>query len=221
MLILFRWEEDAETRCETLITEALMVAPESPECLQTLASVRISQLRQDDAKAALLRSVELWNELPPEHPKVPDFPTRISLARLLMEAQMETEALAVLDRMILEDDHSIETLYLGGWCQYLLGRRAQETPSKDPSKEEQIQATLLSSRGWLRQSMKLYDLVEYEDEKLKEHAMELIQELEQELKDVVDDSDEGEGEGDVGNDDEWDDESEAADSDDDHKMGDS
>ena len=134
---------------------------------------------------------------------------------------METEALAVLERMTLEDDHSVETWYLGGWCQYLLGRKAQEVPSRDSSQDEQIQSTLLSSRGWLRQSMKLYEIVEYEDEKLKEHAIELIQELEQELKDVIDDSDEGEGDGDAGNEDEWEDEIEAVDSDDDHEMEDS
>lgn len=221
MLTSFRWEEDAESRCEALVTEALMVAPESPECLQTLASVRISQLRQDDAKAALSRSMELWKDLPPDHPKVPDFPSRVSLSRLLMEVHMENEALAVLERMILEDDHSVETWYLGGWCQYLIGRKAQEAASKDSSQDEQIQSTLLSSRAWLRQSMKLYELIEYEDEKLKEHAVELIQELEQELKGVIEDSDEGEGEGDAGNEDEWEDEIEAVDSDDDHEMEDS
>ncbi|KAL1958616.1 hypothetical protein VTO42DRAFT_4213 [Malbranchea cinnamomea] len=214
------WEEDAESRCEALVTEALMVAPDSPECLQTLASVRISQLRHDDARAALSRSMELWKDLPPEHPKVPAFASRISLARLLMEVQMEAEALGVLERMILEDDHSVETWYLGGWCQYLLGRKAQESPSRDASQEEQIQSTLLASRGWLKQSIKLYDIVDYEDEKLKEHALELIEELEQELKDVIDDTEEGDGEADAGNEDDWED-IEAVDSDDDHEMEDS
>jgi tetratricopeptide (TPR) repeat protein len=202
-----------------LVTEALLVAPESPECLQTLASVRISQLRHEDARAALSRSLELWQDLPPEHERVPDFPSRISLARLLMEVQMEKEAIGVLERMILEDDQSVETWYLGGWCHYLLGKRAQESPTEDPTQEEQIQSTLLSSRGWLRQCLKLYDLVGYEDEKLKEHALELFQELEEELKDVVDDSDEGEdgNHAEGGNDEDW----EGIDSDDDHEMADS
>ncbi|KLJ08215.1 NAD-dependent histone deacetylase SIR2 [Blastomyces silverae] len=216
------WEEDAEARCESLVTEALMVAPDSPESLQTLASVRISQLRHDDARAALSRSLELWKDLPPESPLVPDFPTRISLSRLLMEAQMEIEALEVLERMALEDDHSVEMWYLGGWCLYLLGMGEKLPPNKsDLSEAELRQATLRSSRSWLNQSLKLYGLVEYEDVKLKEHAEELVQDLQNQLGDVSD-SDDGE---DV--DGEWEDGSDGLDDDDDnvqdedHKMTDS
>lgn len=206
-----RWEEDAEARCEALVTEALLVAPDSPECLQTLASVRISQLRHGDAKAALSRSLELWKDLPPESPLVPDFPTRISLSRLLMEAQMEVEALEVLERMVLEDDHSVEMWYLGGWCLYLLGKGEKLPPNKsDLSESELRQATLRSSRSWLKQSLRLYELVEYEDEKLKEHAEELVQDLRNQLGDNDDDSEDGED-----LDEEWEDESDGLDNDDD------
>lgn len=196
-----------------------MVAPESPECLQTMASVRISQLRHDDARAALSRSLELWKDLPPEHEKIPDFASRISLARLLMEVQMEAQALAVLDRMVLEDDQSIETWYLGGWCQYLLGKRMQESHSMDAQQgdDNNVQSALLSSRGWLKRSLKLYVAVEYEDEKLKEHALELVHEIEHDLKDVIEDMDKV----DAGNEDDWEDETEAEDSDEDHEMADS
>ncbi|OJD14797.1 hypothetical protein AJ78_04885 [Emergomyces pasteurianus Ep9510] len=207
------WEEGAEARCEALVTEALLVAPDSPECLQTLASVRISQLRYDDAKAALSRSLELWKDLPPESPLVPDFPTRISLSRLLMEAQMEVEALEVLERMVLEDDHSVEMWYLGGWCLYLLGKGEKLPSNKSGLSESELRrATLRSSRSWLKQSLRLYELVEYEDEKLKEHAEELVQDLQNQLGDEDDDSDDGE---DV--DEEWEDESDQLDNDDDNE----
>ncbi|EEH45655.2 uncharacterized protein PADG_01805 [Paracoccidioides brasiliensis Pb18] len=216
------WEEDAEARCEALVTEALMVSPDSPECLQTLASVRISQLRHDDAKAALSRSLELWKDLPPESPLVPDFPARISLSRLLMEAQMEGEALEVLERMVLEDDHSVETWYLGGWCLYLLGKSEKLPPNSGNLPEVELQqSTLRSSRSWLKQSLKLYELVGYEDVKLKEHAEELVHDLQNQLGDVDVDSDDEE---DV--DGEWEDESNCLDDDDDgnnkdQKMSDS
>ncbi|EEH21018.1 hypothetical protein PABG_03249 [Paracoccidioides brasiliensis Pb03] len=216
------WEEDAEARCEALVTEALMVSPDSPECLQTLASVRISQLRHDDAKAALSRSLELWKDLPPESPLVPDFPARISLSRLLMEAQMEGEALEVLERMVLEDDHSVETWYLGGWCLYLLGKSEKLPPNNGNLPEVELQqSTLRSSRSWLKQSLKLYELVGYEDVKLKEHAEELVHDLQNQLGDVDVDSDDEE---DV--DGEWEDESNCLDDDDDgnnkdQKMSDS
>jgi len=59
------WETDAEQRCEALITEAMLIAPGSPETWQTVANVRISQERVDEAKGALQRSLELWQDLPP------------------------------------------------------------------------------------------------------------------------------------------------------------
>lgn len=93
------WEDDAEQRCEALVTQATMVAPNAAESWQTLANVRISQDRIEDAKAALVRSIEIWNDLAPEDPTVPDFPTRVSLARLLMDAEMEEEAVECVERL--------------------------------------------------------------------------------------------------------------------------
>jgi hypothetical protein len=198
-----------------LVTEALLVAPGSPECLQTLASVRISQLKQDDAKAALRRSLDIWKDLAPEHTSVPDFPTRISLSRLLMEVQMEHEALEVLERLALEDDHSVEALYLGGWCLYLLGEKGESayTENTDQNEQERRHSTLNLSRDWLKGSLKLYELVGYEDERLKEHALELVHSLDKELGEDTDDDSENEKDGD--DEDGWEDEIEADDTDDD------
>jgi hypothetical protein len=217
---MIRWEGEAESRCEALITEALMVAPSSPECLQTFASVRISQLRPDDARAALSRSLELWKDLAPEDYRVPDFPVRISLSRLLMEAQMEIDAIEVLERLILEDDESVEAWYLGGWCLYLLAEKGKErstfTSSEFPA--EKRQASLVASREWLKQSLKLYEKIQYEDERLREHAAELVQDLNKGLGEDVDED--SNAEDDIDNDDEWEDEIEGA-SDEDHEMKDS
>lgn len=213
-----RWEEDAESRCEALITEALMANPNAPEVLQTLASIRISQERMDDARAALSRSLDIWKDLAPEDPTVPEFAIRISLSRLLMEVAMEFEALAVIERLILEDDQSVEAWYLGGWCLQLLAGK-QQAPKEveaEESPESQRHASLVASREWLKQSLKLYDLIQYEDERLKEHAVELVQEMDKELGgDMEDDSN-----GEEGEDDDWEDEIEAE-SDGDHEMADS
>ncbi|UKZ46712.1 hypothetical protein TrVGV298_000919 [Trichoderma virens] len=59
------WETDAEQRCEALVTEAMLIAPNYPETWQTVANVRISQERLDEARTALKRSLELWQDLPP------------------------------------------------------------------------------------------------------------------------------------------------------------
>jgi tRNA (guanine10-N2)-methyltransferase len=140
----------------------------------------------------------LWKDLAPEDPKVPDFALRISLARLLMEVTMEFEALEVLERLILEDDQSVEAYYLGGWCLFLLAEK-QQAP-KDATPEELAEspryASLAASREWLKQALKLYDLLQYEDDRLRDHALELVQEMNKEIGEDDDDSEaEGEGEG--------------------------
>jgi len=61
-------EPNAESSCEAFVTEALLLGPDNSETLQTLASIRISQLRIEDAKAALERSVQLWLHLEPGIP---------------------------------------------------------------------------------------------------------------------------------------------------------
>lgn len=190
------------------------MAPDSSECLQTLASIRISQLRFDDAKAALSRSLDIWKYEPPESTLIPDFPSRVSLSRLLMEVEMENEALQVLERMVFEDDQSIETWYLGGWCLYLISKKDQKQSQGEVDAEikEQLASTLLTSRKWLRQALKLCDAVGYEDEKLKEHAIELVQEIQNELGISGDDE--------AGDDDVWEDDTDS-DSGNDHDMADS
>ena len=217
------WDPAAETTCERLISEALLTAPQtrSAEPLQTLASIRISQSRIPEAKKALRDSMAVWGggggglepseEVEEEDDddddamtSVPDFATRISLARLLMEVGMEEEALGVVERLVREDDRSVEAWYLGGWCLYLLGAKQrpknkttdvgdtmedvngahgpkdqeQEPAEAEESGEKDLSThSLSSSREWLRQSLTLYQKVEYEDERLKGHAMELVQEI--------------------------------------------
>ncbi|KAJ5380266.1 assembly chaperone of rpl4 [Penicillium cataractarum] len=213
------WEEDAEARCEALITEALTVTPDAPEVLQTFASIRISQLKTEEAQEALKRSTSLWKDLAPEDPKVPDFAVRISLARLLMEVTLEFEALEVLERLILEDDQSVEAWYLGGWCLYLLAEKQQAPKdiAEDEAAESPRHASLIASREWLKQSLKLYDLLQYEDEPLQSHALELIQGMVAEIGEDMEDSEaEGEGEGE-----DWDEEIDADSDDEDHEMADS
>lgn len=177
---LHRWEADAEQRCEALITEAMLVDPSNPEVLQTLASVRLSQLKPDDARAALTRSLSMWKDLDPADPSVPDFPTRVSLARLLMEADMEDEAMDVLERLALEDDQSVEACYLGGWCLQLMcdkkkaafGDAVNDTESEQA---KEVLGMLKASRSWLLNTLRLYKVLEYEDERLKQHTEELVE----------------------------------------------
>lgn len=171
------WEEDAEQRCEKLVTEAMLVAPSSPETWQTVANVRISQERTDEAKNALKKSLEIWQDLPPEDPTVPPFPTRIALARLLLETDMMEDALTVLERLVTDDDESIEAWYLGGWGLFIAGEKLREANKDDDGWRD----TWRSARRWLAQALKLYDIQEYEDDRLGEHAIELVQSINEEI----------------------------------------
>lgn len=192
------WEEDAEQKCEALVTEATMVAPSFAEPWQTLASVRISQQRIEDAKAALSRSLELWKDLPPEDSTVPDFPTRVSLARLLMEADMDVEAIEVLERLVGEDDSSVEVWYLGGWGLYILGEKQKNGEVKKEDEDgESWKISWISSRHWLHHSQRLFKQQDYQDERLGAHAKELLKALNAELGDF--------GSAELEDGDEWDD----------------
>ncbi|KAF7550451.1 hypothetical protein G7Z17_g5708 [Cylindrodendrum hubeiense] len=190
------WEADAEQRCEALITEAMLIAPQASETWQTVANVRISQERTDEARAALKRSLELWQDLPPQHPAIPEFATRIGLSRLLMESELEDEALQVLERLITDDDTSVEAWYLGGWCLYIIGEKARPTAGDD------WKSTWKSSRQWLTQCLKLYEFQDYEDERLGEHAKELLGNINKELGEPVDGDEWEEASGDEDDEDE-------------------
>ena len=187
------WEDDAEQKCETLVTEATMVAPGIAEPWQTLANVRISQTRMEDAREALKRSMDLWKDLPPEDLAVPDFPTRVSLARLLMEAGMEDEALKVLERLVGEDDRSVEVWYLGGWGLYISGEKQRdEAQGKGNANDESWRVSWISSQQWLNHCLRLYNQQDYEDERLGAHARELIAALNAEIGgDVADELQDG------------------------------
>ena len=225
------WETDAEAKCESLITEALLVAPHLPEPLQTLASIRVSQTRIPEAKKALADSIALWKRLPPEDTGVPDFPTRISLARLLMEVEMEEEALEVVERLVTEDDQSVEAWYLGGWCLYLLSEKRKDTQDSDAimhdgkQSEDYLRSTaLVSSREWLRQSLALYEMLEYEDERLRDHAKELVGGLDAQLREYdSEDQDDGvvDGEGESQDEEEEEEEEDEEHEEEDHEMDES
>ncbi|OAP60955.1 hypothetical protein AYL99_05957 [Fonsecaea erecta] len=222
------WENDAEGRCESLVTEAVAVCPEylSAGVLQTLASVRISQERIEDARTALTRSLDIWKDTSSasqaesskdngsadegsagDDGRKPDFATRVSLSRLLMEVQLEPLAMSVLEGLIREDDQSVECWYLGGWCQVLISQKA------DTNAETRAKC-LDTARQWLETCLRLYRVLGYEDEPLREHAVELVQGLKKELVGGADgamDEDEGDG---------WEDVDDQEDEDEDDEDGD-
>ncbi|KAI5808701.1 hypothetical protein DFH27DRAFT_540694 [Peziza echinospora] len=230
-------EPNAEEMCEKLVTEALFAVPDSAEALQTLASVRISQSRPEDAQAALTRSYGLWKDLAPDSPQIPPYATRMAISRLLMETEMYEMAFDVLERLQEEDDQVVDLWYLGGWCLYLLGERRREeelkaggdstgkgkekavAPSKslkmtdgeddiesdddddedeDDEEEDDWKTLWDASREWLNNCARLYQALDWEDDRLRGHAIELLGNINsvlgEEMEDEEGDADEDGGE---------------------------
>lgn len=198
------WEDDVEQRCETLVTEAVALCPDRPGVLQTLANVRISQERDEEARNILRTSMESWNGPlgkktvdgetvdAEDEGTLPDFATRISLVRLLMDVGMEQEAVQVCERLVSEDDESVEAWYLNGWGWVLLAEKTQD--------DDECLKLKKSARESLATALRLYQQLDYEDDRLRDHALELVHGLGKEVGDDDDWEDEDEEE-EVGDDD--------------------
>lgn len=62
-LTYFRsFEPEAESQCENYLNIALQLDSASPEALQALASVRISQNRHEEAQELVQKAWQLWRE---------------------------------------------------------------------------------------------------------------------------------------------------------------
>ncbi|CAK7263879.1 hypothetical protein SEPCBS57363_000783 [Sporothrix epigloea] len=216
------FEEDCEQQCEALTTEATIIDPLSTEAWQTLASVRISQSRDEEARAALQRSIALWEDLHPLHPMVPAFSVRVSLARMLMTVGWLAKAIEVTTNLLREDEQSVEVWYLAGYANHLLGLQLKEAEATDPKQKKDLwKGPWIEARRCLGRCLRRFVQQQYEDERLGEHATELFQELEaavgpapQKEKDEEDYEEEDEDE-------EWEDDDEAdGEEDDDDEVGD-
>lgn len=124
-------EPNAEENCEKYIIEAEKYCNTNFEVYQTMASVRMSQNRPEEAKELVLKSINLWKDLDVEDENYPEYPIRVNLAKLMLELHMNTEALSLLQSLLQEDDEIVEVSYLCGWCYYLLGEETDENGNVD------------------------------------------------------------------------------------------
>ncbi|GAA6014812.1 hypothetical protein JCM11491_002125 [Sporobolomyces phaffii] len=132
------FEEDAEQRCETYLKQASELDPTDPEVYQTLASVRLSQQRESDAKEAAEKGYSLWKDIENNSPMYPPPSARLSCAKLFLELSQHVPALEILQTLEGEDDEDSETWYLSGWAWWLLGesRAGLASTEQQESKEE-------------------------------------------------------------------------------------
>jgi hypothetical protein len=142
---LSSFDPAAESNCEELLESALQVDPENTEALQTLASVRMSQQRPDEAKDLLQKAWLSWEDLdagmsnfsPQPGPRpsearsvddvqLPPISSRLNLTKLFLELSLFTPALMVLQGIMASDDEEVEAWYLEGWCFFLMAEQARE-----------------------------------------------------------------------------------------------
>lgn len=110
-------EETAERDCEQAIETALLWNPNNLEALQTKASIRLSQVRVEEAKELLdqirssLKSLE-----DSEEDFAPSFDLRVNCAKLFVEVEDHGSAIEILERLIMEDDEITQVWMLLGLC---------------------------------------------------------------------------------------------------------
>jgi tetratricopeptide (TPR) repeat protein len=121
------FEPEAEQKCEEYLTHAQQVDPENCEVYQLLASVRLSQQREEEAQQALSTSMELWIHKDIGDSSIPIYDTRLSLVRLLLEMAMFDRAFSVLELLQKENDQVVDLWYLYGWTYYCLGEEEERT----------------------------------------------------------------------------------------------
>jgi len=63
VLMFHSMEEEAENNCETLLNLALQADPQNSEVLQSIASVRMSQQRPEEARTYVEQAWGLWKDL--------------------------------------------------------------------------------------------------------------------------------------------------------------
>ena len=114
-------EPEAEQMCEKLIAEALLLDDNVAESWSILGSIRISQIRNDEARQALEKSWSLFenglvqNELSPA-----SIPAIIRLAQSMIELEMAEPVLDLTTQLTRVDDQIPDMYYLNALAHHQL-----------------------------------------------------------------------------------------------------
>ncbi|KAI8996866.1 hypothetical protein BDB01DRAFT_768779 [Pilobolus umbonatus] len=166
------FEPEAEQKCEEYLKQAQEIDPDNSEVYQLLASVRLSQQRNEEACAALNKSMELWIHKDIGDPTIPIYDTRLALVKLLLEVGMFEQAFTVLENLQKENDEVVDLWYLYGWSYYCIGEDETRT-------DEERMALWADARDCLETAVKLYHMIGSDDTSMFEHAKELIDTINQ------------------------------------------
>ncbi|KAI9008141.1 hypothetical protein BC832DRAFT_553214 [Gaertneriomyces semiglobifer] len=167
-------EPEAESCCDQFATNAIKYDPSNPEAHQTLASVRMSQCRPDEARAAIETSMDTWFKTARVgDTNWPAYPARVALAKILLELALHERALAVLQTLQDENDEDPEAWYLYGWCYYRMGGGGEDTASIRV--EDQVDAWD-NAKDCFESVIQLHERFGNGDEVI-EHTQQLLEEI--------------------------------------------
>ncbi|KAM7420701.1 hypothetical protein PAMA_015091 [Pampus argenteus] len=186
-------EEGAPDKCREFIDSALQYHHDNPEALQLMASYLFSTERNQEGREYLLKSVGLW--LPAQKQSaasssteedmqndIPPYESRITTAKLLIEAEEYEMAVDVVEGLLEEDDEVVQVWYLSGWVCYLQLEKAkdqQEREGREVTEEEMEEWKALkeAARLHLTNAKKLYSKLRCDDQPLLDHVEQLLGEL--------------------------------------------
>ncbi|TPX69054.1 hypothetical protein SpCBS45565_g02664 [Spizellomyces sp. 'palustris'] len=171
-------EPEAEVTCETFSSKAITYDPTNPEAHQTLASVRMSQCRPDDARKAIETSMDIWiNSAAPGDKDWPVYPARIVLVKILLELSLHERALTVLQTIQNENDEDPEGWYLFGWCYYRMGGGGEDDEKVvDPAEKAECWD---SARECFETVLQLHERYGGAEEEMVEHTSQLLEQISQ------------------------------------------
>ena len=171
------FEQDAEQRCEHYLTQALQLDPSCASAHATLASVRLSQCRPDDARSSLQHSLALWNIHDPESTPdtTPTYDSRLATAKLLLELDEDDVALDVISGLEKEDDLVPDIWYLYGFIYYRQGTLVNDDVLRRGEVWADAQECLMRAQELL-QALQEMDEVQV-DLGMLEHTQELLNEV--------------------------------------------
>ena len=152
LTLYFSFEPEAEQKCEAYLGQAQQISPETPEVYQLLASVRLSQQRNEEAVSVLQQSMSLWMNKEFGDPAIPIYDSRLSLVRLLLEIGMFEQAFTVLEGLQKENDQVVDLWYLYGWAYYCLG-------DDEHTSQEERQGHWEDARDCLETAVKVRDWI--------------------------------------------------------------
>lgn len=159
-------EPQAESECEKWIQKALEVDPENPEAWSLLASIRISQMKNDEAIQAIEKSWQLFQEKKARLEMASNGDNTnsegesdasdlqmayielaepiLTLAKYAIEMGLFEEAALIAASVQDINDQSVESLYLEGFSNYLNAKRIQNGITKEKGRQISLDFTRFS-----------------------------------------------------------------------------